>query len=574
MRLHSFLIAILVLVAQCASAGASQTSAHADESVALARPAPLSDQLGRVHHPVSTRSPLAQRYFDQGLALAYGFNHDAAEQSFREAARLDPNLAMAWWGIALVLGPNYNLPGDTTRGRRAYAAVVKAAALASNATPAEQSYIAALARRYGSDGQPTPQRDRAYADAMRALARRYPGDPDAQVLFAEALMDLHPWDLWSPDGSPKYDTPEIVATLEAVLKSHPDHIGANHYYIHAIEASRHPERAMASADRLGSLAPAAGHLVHMPSHIYIRTGRFGQSAEANRKAVKADEVFLLQTGQTGWYPLMYYTHNLHFLAYSLMAEGAGTQALRTARKLQTKIPLEEVPAMPQMEYLTPFTYLVMARFGHWDEILAVPKPPVELSFTQALWHYARGMAFAAKHRLNEAKKEQASLESLAAATPPDRIIDVVTPARTVLKLACATLAAEIAARQGNGRQAATYYRQAVALQDSLPYEEPPVWYYSARESLGRQLIALGDFAGAQTVFAQDLARNPDNPLSVQGLALCLAARSKQQAASRQHKRFRRLWAAADVKPESMQPAADANPATGRDLSEASHNAMY
>jgi tetratricopeptide (TPR) repeat protein len=263
---------------------------------------PLFQGLGSVHHPVSTKSPLAQQYFDQGLAFAYGFNHDEAERSFTQAAKLDHNLAMAYWGIALVLGPNYNLPGDRERGTRAAAALKRAQSHEANASPEERDLIGALGHRYGSNGEPSSERDAAYANAMREVANRYPDDPDAQVLLAEALMDLHPWQLWSIDGKPKADTVEIVTVLEEVLKKHPNHIGANHYYIHVVEASSDPGRALPSADRLGRLAPGAGHLVHMPSHIYIRTGRYHDAATVNQQAVEVDTAFLKQTGETGYYP--------------------------------------------------------------------------------------------------------------------------------------------------------------------------------------------------------------------------------------------------------------------------------
>jgi tetratricopeptide (TPR) repeat protein len=310
---------------------------------------PLFQGLGFVHHPVSTKSPLAQRYFDQGLAFAYGFNHDEAERSFVQAAKLDTNLAMAYWGIALVLGPNYNLPGDKERGARAAAALRQAQSHQPNATMEERDLIAALGHRYGSNGEPSGERDAAYANAMREMAHRYPGDPDAQVLFAEALMDLHPWQLWSIDGKPNANTVEIVTVLEGVLKKYPNHIGANHYYIHVVEASSDPGRALPSADRLGHLAPGAGHLVHMPSHIYIRTGRYHDAALVNQRAVAVDKAFLEQTGETGYYPLAYYAHNYHFLCYAEMMEGRGQAALKAARELERHLPINEVRAMPMAE---------------------------------------------------------------------------------------------------------------------------------------------------------------------------------------------------------------------------------
>ena len=305
---------------------------------AAAGEVPLYSGLGAVHHPVTTSSPLAQKYFDQGLAFTYGFNHDEAELSFEQAAKLDPKMAMAPWGIALVLGPNYNLPEDAQRGRKAYDAVRRARSLEANATPEERDLIEALVNRYGSDGNGSPALDEAYANAMRTVAHRYPDDLDVQTLFAESLMDLHPWQLWSLDGKPGPNTLEIVATLEGVLKRDPNHLGANHYYIHAVEASPDPSRAMASADRLAALAPGAGHLVHMPSHIYIRTGRFHDSAATNENAIKVDDAFLGKTGEGGVYRLMYRTHNIQFLCYSQMMEGRSVDALKTAHLLETRVP--------------------------------------------------------------------------------------------------------------------------------------------------------------------------------------------------------------------------------------------
>ena len=388
------------------------SSANADSiEPSPERRQPLFQGLGPVHHPVSTKSALAQQYFDQGLAFAYGFNHDEAERSFTQAAKIDPTLAMAYWGIALVLGPNYNLAGDDKRGARAVAALKHSRLCLARATPEERDLIAALGRRYGSKGEPSNEREAAYANAMREVAHRYPDDPDVQVLFAEALMDLHPWQLWSSDGKPNVDTVEIVSVLEGVLKKNPNHIGANHYYIHVVEASRDPGRASPSADRLGRLAPGSGHLVHMPSHIYIRTGRYHDAAVVNQRAVAVDAAFLQQTGETGYYPLAYYAHNYHFLCYAEMMEGRGQAALETARELERHLPISDVRAMPMAEYLVPTPLFVEARFEMWNEILQEPSPPRDLPFAAGSWHYARGIALAEQGKPEEALKESHALQT-------------------------------------------------------------------------------------------------------------------------------------------------------------------
>ncbi len=510
---------------------------------------PLFDGLGSIHHPVSTKSPLAQRYFDQGLAFAYGFNHDEAERSFQQSAKIDPNLAMAYWGVALVLGPNYNLPGDKERGARAVAALEQVRSHETSATPEERDLIEALAHRYGSNGEPTNERDAAYANAMREVAHRYPADPDVQVLFAEALMDLHPWQLWSADGKPEGDAVEIVNVLEGVLKNHPNHTGANHYYIHAIEASRDPGRALPSADRLAGLAPGAGHLVHMPSHIYIRTGRYHDAAVANEQAVKVDRDFLRQTGETGYYPLAYYTHNYHFLCYAQMMQGSGRAALATARELERHLPLDEVRAMPMEEFLVPTPLFVETRFGMWDEILHEPPPPEDLLFTAGSWHYARGIALAKTGRLVDARKESVALKEILRRTSADRPLGTANHAKDLLALASALLSGEIAASQGDHGEAETKLAQAVRLQDALIYDEPPDWYYPTRESLGMELLAAGKPNEAVAVYREDLMINPLNPRSLHGLAQALKFQGKNDQAATTEKLFKAAWRYAD--PESL-----------------------
>lgn len=552
-------LALAAGVAATALALVMGTPSHgASAPAAVAKPAaaamPLYPGLGPVHHRVTTAAPLAQKYFDQGLAFTYGFNHDEAERSFEQAAQIDPKMAMAYWGIALVLGPNYNLPGDAARGKKAYDAVGRARALEPGASPEERDLIDALARRYGANGGGSNARDQDYANAMRTVAHKYPNDLDAQTLFAESLMDLHPWRLWSLDGKPGPDTLEIVTTLETVLKKDPNHLGANHYYIHAVEASPDPARAMASAERLGALAPAAGHLVHMPAHIYIRTGRFHASSVVNAKAIKADQAFFARSKEGGVYPLMYYTHNIHFLCYSEMIEGRERDALSSARLLETKVPLDEVRAMPMAEFLVPMPYLVEARFGLWDEILKEPQPPRDLPFTSAMWHYARGLAFSAKGKRGEAASEQKQLEAIAAAMSPDRPLGTSNRAKNVSEVAVTVLAGEIASARRDHKGAVAKLTEAVRLQDALVYEEPPMWYFPVRESLGAQLLAMGRTQEAEAVYREDLRINPGNPRSLYGLAQCLSAEGKTADAAKVREQFRKAWRFADSQP--TPPAAN------------------
>jgi tetratricopeptide (TPR) repeat protein len=509
---------------------------------------PLYPGFGAGHHAVTTTSPLAQKYFDQGLAFTYGFNHDEAVSSFEQAAQIDPKMAMAYWGIAVVSGPNYKLQRDPARAKEAHDAVARARALEPGASPKERDLIDAVAERYSANGEGSLASDQAYANAMRMVAHKYPDDFDVQTLFAESLMDLHGSGLWNLDGKPGPDTLEIVATLEAVLKKHPNHIGANHYYIHAVEASPDPARAMASADRLGALAPGAGHLVHMPSHIYIRTGRFHDAAEANARAIKADEAFFAKSKEGGDYPLVYYTHNIHFLCYSQMIEGRQHDALASARLLESKMPLDAVRAMPWAEDLVSMPYVVETRFGRWDTILKEPGPPKDLPFTSAMWHYARALAFGAKANRTQAAREQKQLESIAAAIPPERPLGSSNHAKDVARLAVAVLAGELAAARGDHKDAATKLTDAVRMQDALGYEEPPIWYFSVRESLGAQLAAMGRTPEAEAVYREDLRINPGNPRSLYGLAQCLAAEGKTAEAARAREQFRKAWRFADSEP--------------------------
>lgn len=542
MRLDALIVPLLVVLAGVASA-ASDHGGHAPPPAG--RPA-LLDGLGRHVHPVTTANPEAQRYFDQGLRLVYAFNHDEAIRAFREAARLEPDCAMAWWGVAFAAGPNYNLPIDAERDRAAREAMATAVALAPKASAAEQDYIAALAKRYARpSGGDRKALDRAYADAMRDVARKHPADLDAATLFAESLMVLRPWALWTLDGTAQPGTVEIVETLEGVLAKDPDHLGANHYYIHAVEASPHPEGALPSAQRLAALAPGAGHLVHMPSHVYMRVGRYADAAEANRRAIVADERYIEETGAQGVYPMMYYPHNIHFLWSAASMEGRSAEAIAASRKLTAQLSPEALREMPMLELFAPTPVFALARFGRWDELLVTPAPGEEFQVVSGMWHYTRGLALAATGKLDEAEREQAAVARLAAAVPADRIIGDNQPARRHLEVAAAELAGDIAARRGRADEAVRSLEEAVRLEDQLPYTEPPAWWRPARHVLGAVLLESGRSTEAEVVYREDLRRNPGNGWSLLGLSRSLRERNPQDARATKA-RFKQAWANADV----------------------------
>ena len=522
------------------------TSPHANHSPPEDARPPVFDGLGTHGHPVTTSSPEAQRYFDQGLRLIYGFNHDEAIRAFREAARIDPGCAMAWWGIAFSAGPNYNLPIDEPRDAMAREAMAKAVALAPAVSAVDRAYIEALASRYARpSGADREQLDRDYADAMRGVARKHPDDLDAATLYAESLMVLRPWDLWTLDGKPQPRTAKIVAVLEGVLAKNPDHPGANHYYVHAVEASPHPERALASAQRLAQLAPAAGHLVHMPSHIYMRVGRYGDAAEANRRAIAADERYIEDEKPQGVYPMMYYPHNILFLWSAASMEGRSAESIAAARKLTAQLSPQALREMPMLELFAPTPLFALVRFGRWEEVLAAPSPGEEFQVTAGMWHYTRGIALAATGKLDEAAREQEAVARLAAAVPADRIIGDNQPARRHLEVAAAELAGDIAARRGRTDEAVRRLEEAVRLEDQLPYTEPPAWWRPTRHVLGAVLLEAGRPAEAEVVYREDLRRNPDNGWALIGLSRSLRARNPDEAAATQA-RFEKAWANADV----------------------------
>jgi tetratricopeptide (TPR) repeat protein len=533
------LVAVLFHVL-CGSAHAQHTH-HATKPSGPETPATLVRGLGSHHHPVSTTSPEAQRFFDQGLRFVYAFNHDEAVRSFRRAAQLDPQMAMAYWGIALAFGPNINLEAEPQREKAAYQAVQQALALAGKAPANERLYIEALAKRHtATAGVDQGKLALDYRNAMDDLVKRYPDDLDAATLFAEAGMNLRPWQLWTADGKPADGTEAIVATLESVLRRDPNHIGAIHYYIHAVEASPNPERALAYAPQLSSLAPAAGHLVHMPAHIYQRTGDYKAAARSNQEAARADEVYIRSRGVKGLYPVMYYSHNLHFLAIAYSMAGRGADALAAAKRLEAHVG-PHLKDMPMVEGFIPTSTLLLVRFRKWNDILKVPSPDPSMLTTYAFWRFARGSAFVAQGEMAKAESEHRAFLEAVKRVPED------DGAQATLKVADRVLRARIAASKRESKAAIELLRKGVEIEDSLPYGEPPAWYLPVRESLGGLLLREGQYAEAEAVFRADLERNRRSGRSLFGLMAALKAQGRTYEARLVEGEFEKAWAEADTK---------------------------
>jgi tetratricopeptide (TPR) repeat protein len=515
----------------------------------LARGAMLFDGLGVHHRRIATARPEAQRYFDQGLRLLYGFNHDEAARSFAQAAVIDPACAMCYWGVVYALGPNYNVPMLADRFATAWDALGRARAAAAAAPPIERALIEALAARHRGPAPHGPAAQQplnvAYADAMRAVAARFPDDADIQVLAAEALMNVNPWKLWTRDGVAAPGTREIVARLEAVIERYPDHPGANHYYIHAIEASPDPARALPSAARLPLLMPAAGHVVHMPAHIYQRVGQYADASAANRAATVADLAYLRQTRPPGYYP-MYIGHNHGFLAYSESMRGRAADSLTAAREAAKAIPPEMLDMMPGMDFFPAAPLLVMVRFGKWDELLAEPRPKARYNAMTGLWLHARGMALASTGRLPEARATLAELRALIARVSPTEQASN-NPTRTVLEVGAKALEARIAERAGDPGALARW-AEAVALEDKLVYAEPADWFYPLRHYQGAALLAANRPREAERVYRADLAAHPANGWALLGLVQALRAQDRPRQAAAAQRELERVWASADVAP--------------------------
>lgn len=539
-------VCVLLVFALCGSIIAQQHPMHSQPA---AKKATLMTGLGDLHHPVSTSNPEAQKFFDQGMRLIYAFNHEEAAGSFERAAELDSKMAMAYWGLAEAVGPNYNDPADPDRYKKAHDAIAKAESLAANASPSEKAYIAAMALRFPAD----PAADHRlaaerYRNAMSDVVKQFPDDLDAATLFAEAGMDLHPWGLWHPDGTPAGGTEDIIAALESVLKRDPNHMGAIHYYIHAVEASPNPERALAAANRLAALAPAAGHLVHMPGHVYIRTGDFEAAVKTNQLAASADRAYLQASGAPGLYGAMYYSHNLHFIAACSSMNGNYAEAHKAAEMLAAHVgPM--VKDIPPLEGFMTVPLAVEVRFQKWDQIMAMAQPPAAMQTTTVFWHFARGMALAAKGKIAEAEAEHHIVSEAAEKTPPDQVfaMPVNNKAKDVLTIATKVLGAKIALAKKDSNNAIAMLRRAVAIQDSLKYDEPPDWFYPVRESLGAVLLLNGNAAEAEKVFRDDLDRNPRNPRSLFGLAETLRAQNRAYDAQFVDKQFQSNWKSAEIK---------------------------
>ena len=532
--LAQFLFVVLLCPGALAQDHASDLQSH---------PVVLVSGLSDLHHPVSTKNTQAQQFFDQGLRFIYAFNHDEAARSFRRAAELDPKLAMAYWGIAEAVGPNYNDPADPGRYRQAHEAVQKAVDLSEQASPSDRAYVQALATRFPADPRSDLKKAAEdYRDAMRQVVSEFPDDLDAATLFAEAGMNLHPWGLWHIDGTPEAGTDEIVSSLESVMKRDPNHLGAIHYYVHAVEASPTPERALAGANKLAALAPGAGHIVHMPAHIYIRTGDYEAAVKTNEQAADVDRAYIKSSGVQGIYPMMYYSHNLHFIAMCAAMNGNYAESRKNADLLVENVG-RHVKNMPPLEGFMTIPMAVEIRFHHWNEILKMPPPDSSMKTATVFWHFGRGLALAGTGKVTEAESEYKIVSDAEAATPPDVIftMPINNKAKDIMKIAEDVLGARIAVAKKDNGSAIAMLRDAVALQDTLKYGEPPDWFFPVRESLGAIMLMNGDATGAEKVFRDDLDRNLRNPRSLWGLHQALLEQKRGYDAGFVQKQFESSW---------------------------------
>ena len=510
----------------------------------------LFDGLGNYHRSVRTSSPEAQRYFDQGMRFLWAFNHDESTRSFARALELDPSCAMCAWGVALTVGPNYNVPMlAEARARIAFEATKRAQSLTGSAAPVEQALIFTLAQRYPNaqplDPQSTVPILTAHAAAMRAVARRYPDDLDVQTLYAESMMNVHAWKLWSPDGTPAEGTTEIITTLESVLKRDPMHMGALHYYVHAVEASPHPEKGLAAAAQLRSLAPAAGHLLHMPAHVLHRVGRYEESAEANRRGAVADLAYLAKTNPIDYYPAMYVSHNYQFLAYSAAAEGREAETLDAVRRSRASVSDAQLQEMPGTDWYVAEIYTAPVRFGRWDMLIAeAPPAPGSASLTGA-YLYATSVALAAKHRPVEARARLAQLDTLIAGLPADMPAGQNT-LRDVLAVGRQVAAARISSAESRGEDALRDLRTAIVLEDGLAYDEPAGWFFPVRHLLGAELLRVGRAQEAEKTYRDDLARHPGNGWALYGLVQALKAEGRDAESRAAEADFRTAWRQATI----------------------------
>lgn len=509
---------------------------------------PFFEGLGDYRMEVTAGSESARRYFDQAVTLAWGFNHAEAARSFREAARIEPGMAMAHWGLAWVLGPNINANMDDANVAEAYAEARKALELAEGVSDRERALIRAMAERY----PPEPVEDRspydaAYAEAMKEAAQEHGDDPDVLALYAEAVMDTHPWDYWDIEGGPMPWTPGILDALETAISLDTDHVGANHLYIHAVEASPQPERGLPSADRLGGLVPGIGHLVHMPSHIYIRTARYNDAVRANERAIEADKKYMAKDHVPSLYTRAYYSHNFHFLSSAAALEGRSELALDTARELASVV-RENMMATSSgtLQHFYAVQMYTLVRFEKWGEIFSAPDPPEGFTYLDGVWHFARGMAAAGKGELEEAEAE---LEGLREAASDESLKEVkifdINSTHDVLRIAVDVLTGEIHAARGDLKKAEAAFERAVRAEDDLYYDEPPTWQCHARGYLGHVLLQAGRPAEAGEVFGRYLERYPANGWALHGLYLSLDARGEAERAAETMERFEKAWERAD-----------------------------
>lgn len=558
--IHIALCATVLSLTACTSMDKSAAvfaDTDASAQIIAKAQAPLLEGMGDFDHPITTSNRWAQRYFNQGMTLASGFNHAEAIRAFKAAQRLDPECAMCYWGEALATGPNINV---TSKGKAimspaeresASAAIRRAISLADNTTDREQDLIAAQSARYNGD----PETDRApldsaYAQAMRKLAAKYPLDDDIQAMFAEALMNTMPWDYWLDGDNPRPDTQEVISALEAIMQRNPRHPLSLHLYIHAVEASSNPGRAEVAADLLASMVPGSGHLVHMPSHIYWRIGRYYDASEANVLAAKVDENYIAQCNAQGFYPAMYYPHNIHFLWASASMEGRSTVAIEAGRKVAANVRLEQIEQFPTVEFFQTVPLLSLVRFARWEEILEEQRPPQQLKFSRAIWHYARSVAFTRTGDLEASEAELTAMTPLLTNESIWFLDGNDYPASQILSIAEFLGKGELALAREDFSSAIEHFTNAVRGQDALPYTEPPFWYYPTRQSLGHALLLAGEPARAETVFRDDLRQYPRNGWSLLGLSLSLEGQGKNAEAAKHRSRFEKIWARSDVQLKS------------------------
>ncbi|MFT3981859.1 MAG: hypothetical protein QM687_15440 [Ferruginibacter sp.] len=513
--------------------------------------APKFKGLEGIHFNISTNNKEAQEYFNQGMMLAYGFNHAEAARSFYEATRLDSSCAMAYWGFAYVLGPNYNGGMEEDNYQRAWEAAVKAKKLSANANEKEKALINALMARYAEQ---TPENrqplDIAYAAAMKTVYKQYPSDPDIGALYAESMMDIHPWDLYdNKTKKARQWTPELLAVLEHLIRLNPLHPGAHHFYVHALEASATPEKALPSAKLLETLVPGAGHLLHMPSHIYINTGDYHQGSVSNIEALKIDSSYITACHAQGAYPLAYYPHNYHFLAATATLEGHSQLAWTAAIKMQqqTAVDVMRMPGWGTLQHYYTIPYYIAIKFALWDTILALPSPANDLVYPKAIWHYARGMAFLGKQNTGAAQKELTALSVLAADSSLEKLtIWNINTTADLVRVAEKVLSAAIAAKQSNTNASIALLKEAVAIEDNLNYNEPPDWFFSVRHYLGEVLLKAGKYNEAEAVYRQDLQKWRKNGWALIGLFNALQLQKKTKEAQLVKAEFDKAWQYADV----------------------------